>query len=69
VLDAWPAVGASDDKIDLIFAIMSLRWLNSMTVTAAITNSIRNRYSILRQRLLAFELITCLETMGFGDDG
>ena len=64
-----PAVGDSDDKIDTIFEIMSLRWLNSMTATTATNSSIRNRYSILRGRLLFFELSTGLDAIGPGSAG
>ena len=67
--DALLVVGDSGDTIDIIFAIMSLRWLNAMTVATAITNSTMNRYRNLRRRRLLFELSTCLGASGFGNAG
>jgi len=67
--DVSPAVGDSDDKTDTIFEIISFRWLNSMTATAATNSSIRNRYRILRGRLLLLELSTGLDAFGPGSAG
>ncbi len=66
---ASPAVGDSDDKTDIIFEIMSLRWLNSITATIATNSSIRNRYTIRRGRLRLFKLGTGSDAMGPGSAG